>query len=569
MSGIRVPLPPSIVRAPAGAPLTVVDAGPVGPNGGAAWGPDGGAERGGGSGSTALDSAGGISRAAGALGPGWLPGRLIAALSELSSAVLAAEIEPAEAPSPVTSGVPVAPGAAVRRAETERGAAHSAVSGHGPVHEARTGAEGKADGASSRKTFGPSLSPSRRRLLLGVAGGTAGLAVGGGATWPATAPDSPAPLTPAQRLAAHRPRRRLPGAPPTPLWRYDVKGVASAYAPLVWRDEVAVLTGKRAVVGIDLRTGKRTLAAGGTVLSAGGGGVAGWLLRGDEAEAGGRPWEAEPLAHYNEGTAPSPLWGPVDLGSIGVADARIPAPLPVRDLVVAPAEGGRLRAYDVRTGRTRWTSRTAGLTGRPLAVSDDTVLTVDSKGVLHALNAQNGKERWKAPAAEAATLLAVDGEAVYIATRGGELRAVALTSQTSLWTVPSPVRTSEKNPAADAVADGRLVVCGEDGQVVALDTARGKPLWGPARHVTTALASAVADGTVYLGGRSLTALTLSTGEKKWSRLSGGGHGWGAPVVAKDVVYAVDTTDLSARRTDDGTDAWTLTFASEDSSQDAR
>ncbi|MGW7622172.1 outer membrane protein assembly factor BamB family protein [Streptomyces antimycoticus] len=321
-------------------------------------------------------------------------------------------------------------------------------------------------------------------------------------------------------------------------------------------------------MGIDLRTGKRTLAAGGTVLAAGGGGVAWWLLRGDEAEAGGRPWEAEPLAHYDEGTAPPPLWGPVNLGSIGVPDARIPAPLPVRDLVVAPAEGGRLRAYDVRTGRARWTSRTAGLTGGPLAVSDDTVLTVDSKGVLHALNAQNGKERWKAPAAEAATLLAVDGEAVYIATRGGELRAVALTSQTSLWTVPSPVRTSEKNPAAAAVADGRLVVCGEDGQVVALDTARGKTLWGPARHGTTALAPAVADGTVYLGGRSLTALTLSTGEKKWSQPSGGGHGWGAPVVAKDVVYAVDTTDLSARRTDDGTDAWTLTFASEDSSQDA-
>ncbi|BBJ40551.1 hypothetical protein SSPO_032690 [Streptomyces antimycoticus] len=125
-------------------------------------------------------------------------------------------------------------------------------------------------------------------------------------------------------------------------------------------------------MGIDLRTGKRTLAAGGTVLAAGGGGVAWWLLRGDEAEAGGRPWEAEPLAHYDEGTAPSPLWGPMDLGSIGVPDARIPAPLPVRDLVVAPAEGGRLRAYDVRTGRARWTSRTAGLTGRPLAVSDDT-----------------------------------------------------------------------------------------------------------------------------------------------------------------------------------------------------
>ncbi|WJD96839.1 protein kinase domain-containing protein [Streptomyces antimycoticus] len=327
---------------------------------------------------------------------------------------------------------------------------------------------------------------------------------------------------------------------------------------------MAALPGDR--TGLSRRRLIGTLAAGGTVLAAGGGGVAWWLLRGDEAEAGGRPWEAEPLAHYNEGTAPSPLWGPVDLGSIGVADARTPAPLPVHDLVVAPAEGG-LRAYDVRTGRARWTSRTAGPTGRLLAVSDDTVLTVDSEGVLHALNAQNGKERWKVSAAEAATLLAVDDKAVYTATRGGELRAVALTSQTFLWTVPSPVRTSEKNPAAAAVADGRLVVCGEDGQVVALDTARGKTLWGPARHGTTALAPAVADGTVYLGGRSLTALTLSTGEKKWSQ-PGGGHGWGAPVVEKDVVYAVDATDLSARRTDDGTDAWTLTFASEDSSQDA-
>ncbi|WP_240529438.1 serine/threonine-protein kinase [Streptomyces antioxidans] len=309
-----------------------------------------------------------------------------------------------------------------------------------------------------------------------------------------------------------------------------------------------------------------TLAAGGAVLAAGGGGVAWWLLRGDEAEAGGEPWEAEPLAHCDGGTARSPLWGPVSLGYIGAADALTPAPLPVHDVVVAPAEGGRLRAYAVRTGRDRWTSRAAGLTGRLLAVSDDAVLTVDGKGVLYAVHAQSGEERWKAPAADAATLLAVDDEAVYVVTRGGELRAVALTSHAPLWTVPSPVKTSEKSPTAAAAADGRLAVCGGDGQVVALDAARGKTLWGPARHGTTALAPAVAGGTVYLGGPSLTALTLSTGGKKRAQPSGGGRGWSAPVVAKGVVYAVDATDLSARRTDDGTDAWTLTFASEDSSR---
>ncbi|OPF71124.1 hypothetical protein VT50_0235165 [Streptomyces antioxidans] len=67
-----------------------------------------------GAGSTALDGSGGISRAAGALGPGWLPGRVIAALSELTSALLAAEVETAEAPSPATADVP---GGAGRRRE--------------------------------------------------------------------------------------------------------------------------------------------------------------------------------------------------------------------------------------------------------------------------------------------------------------------------------------------------------------------------------------------------------------------------------------------------------------------
>ncbi|MBL1102346.1 outer membrane protein assembly factor BamB family protein [Streptomyces coffeae] len=170
--------------------------------------------------SATVRDSGGVSPAAALLGRGWLPGRVIAALSEQSSAVLDAEVDSAREPSPEP-----ADGRATRRDDEE---------------------------------LSQSIGPSRRGLLVGAVCGTAGVAVGAGVTWTATAPDDPPPPTPAERLAAaHRSHRRLEGAPPQPRWRHDVTGAAPAYAPLIWRGRVVVLTGKTAVHGIDLRTGKQ------------------------------------------------------------------------------------------------------------------------------------------------------------------------------------------------------------------------------------------------------------------------------------------------------------------------
>ncbi|MBL1120126.1 serine/threonine-protein kinase [Streptomyces sp. 110] len=311
-----------------------------------------------------------------------------------------------------------------------------------------------------------------------------------------------------------------------------------------------------------------TLAAGGAVLAAGGGGVAWWLLRGDAAESGGRPWEAEPLSRYDEGTAPQPLWGPVRVAESSGTD--LPAPLPVHDLVVVATSSGALRAYDVRSGKRRWTSeRTAATTARVLVASDDVILTADAKGALLGLDTKDGTKRWSVPGADAAVLLGADESAAYLATRGGRIRAVDLTSHRTLWTVPAPVATSAKAPAQAAVADRRLVIHGSDGGVAALDTRTGRTAWGPREQGSpTALAPAVVDGVVYLGGKSLRALALASGEEKWAHAGQGGTGWTAPAVRKGVVYAVDGTDLSARRAGDGAEMWTLPFASDDHPLDA-
>ncbi|MGO4428054.1 PQQ-binding-like beta-propeller repeat protein, partial [Streptomyces sp. MCAF7] len=111
-----------------------------------------------------------------------------------------------------------------------------------------------------------------------------------------------------------------------------------------------------------------------------------------------------------------------------------------------------------------------------------------------------------------------------------------------------------------------LVVCGSDGTVAALDTRTGRAAW-PVRkgQSTKALAPAVAGDTVYLGGRSLTALALSDGAVKWSHRSDtpgnqsdgqGSDGWTAPAVSGDALYAADGSELRQLRLADGDQSWT-------------
>ncbi|WAP58661.1 outer membrane protein assembly factor BamB family protein [Streptomyces sp. S465] len=487
--GLRVPLPSNAVRAPAGAPPTVVDGGSEGPYGGTA--------RGAGPGSTALDSAGGISRAAGALGAGWLPGRVIAALSELSSVVLAAEIEPAEVsssaetPLPVAAGVPPAgPATASHQAGAEGLGAAPVAPDRGPVPGA--GSAGTA-GGSSRKPLVPSLSPSRRRLLLGVAGGTAGLAVGGGATWLATAPEPPAPLTPAQRLAAHRPRHRLPGAPPTPLWRYDVTGAASTYAPLVWREAVAVITGERAVTGIDLRTGKR-------------------LWTREELRPAGQPWVAGGDALVVPGDGLVSLeprtgrihWRSNDFrqdarssftGLLAVDGTTVWFTATVRGEGSGGANGDRVVvAYDVHEGAELWRGPlAAGFDEGHLLKEALVVMAGADRGRTGprraiALSRDRGEELWQRvyPGMTAEGLVTTDGRRTLIAALGTTLRGFDATRDSAaLWSVGAKGKD----------AKGRLADFGV-----------------PLVHGKTAYA---ADG-----GFALHAVEAATGEIRWQRAYG-------------------------------------------------
>ncbi|WP_157847744.1 PQQ-binding-like beta-propeller repeat protein [Streptomyces violens] len=154
-----------------------------------------------------------------------------------------------------------------------------------------------------------------------------------------------------------------------------------------------------------------------------------WALRGQDADTGPQPWDAEPLSSYAPGTAPEPLWQQPN-----AAHAKAPAPLPAGDLVIVAAPDGVLRAYRVTDGKRRWDSPPAATAAGALRAPDGSVLTVGAKGAVFAIGAADGKQIWLAGSAEAALLLAVDDTAVYVLTHDNRIRAVDLVAHKIRWT---------------------------------------------------------------------------------------------------------------------------------------
>ncbi|MFD8869663.1 PQQ-binding-like beta-propeller repeat protein [Streptomyces sp. NPDC059590] len=326
-------------------------------------------------------------------------------------------------------------------------------------------------------------------------------------------------------------------------------------------------------------------AGGGTVLAASGGGVAWWLLSKDdepgearkpseeESTAPPKPWDAKRLtaSQYEDGTAPPSLWGPQSGPSPIVIQ-----PLPVRDLVLVQEDGGSstLGAYNVIDGTRKWSTDNYGWYAQYVSPSDELVVTVGSilagrTGRLLALDSATGEERWTASVG-AVNVIAADAESIYFTARRDRTRSdishlgrFDVASRTTRWVIPIPVECTPITPPKAAADSGRLVLCGQNGKVVTLDTRTGKQVWTlPQQAVAVEpIAPAVSQGVVYLGGKTLTARKLRDGQEIWalpakSEFRKTYGGWGAPALDGDALYALDGEEISRRDRRDGKADWT-------------
>ncbi|MCG0065385.1 serine/threonine-protein kinase [Streptomyces tricolor] len=312
------------------------------------------------------------------------------------------------------------------------------------------------------------------------------------------------------------------------------------------------------------------LSAAGVVVAAGGGTTAWWL--GTRSGTARRPGKSDPFdippavrtpvqrlerqpgvdeKSYGE---PDVLWSMSD-----VVDVYSPALLPVRDVIVFGSPGGGIAAHDVRNGKQRWTAPAIVAKGGYLSLSDRLVAGTDGDGTLRTFVASTGEPKWTCPAAEAATLLAADAEAVYVFTKDGRLRSIGRSNAEVRWTVTVPADFRKGLVTPGAIARGTLLAAASDnGSVLAVRTGDGRTAWTRTADFDpdeVVVRPAVHGGTAYLNGEALQARRLSDGELIWSAKTWRDTYWGGPKVHEDAVYA--TKDVYPMRLDkrDGSDLW--------------
>ncbi|WP_407110883.1 PQQ-binding-like beta-propeller repeat protein [Streptomyces sp. DSM 116494] len=309
---------------------------------------------------------------------------------------------------------------------------------------------------------------------------------------------------------------------------------------------------RRRVLGLALG------AAAGVAVA--GGGTAWWLTRDeggslptDEAGRGGTAAPAgERFTTPPPGVAPQPLWHK----SAAADSTSSLVPLLTHDGLLL-ISGDPLVAYDVRTGKARWTKKDACRPGEPLLFHDGKVFLADGgyDGVLAALDVKTGEEIWRSRLGKSLSVdsaIAIDGSNVYVTVKDfGESRsateyrtAVAAIDHATgkkTWLQKRDWGTRDYD-VQGSVAGRHLVYADSNHNLTVRDTATGAQLWTRKLGEDWTWQPTVANGLVFLPGETLTAVDADSSETRWTLSSNGRRAFRHPTVTDGVLYVSDYDD---------------------------
>ncbi len=292
-----------------------------------------------------------------------------------------------------------------------------------------------------------------------------------------------------------------------------------------------------------------------------GGGTAWWLTRnGDDADDGSptaadQGGSAEPAAENfttpPAGTAPQALWHK-SVAEDSVSTTEQPRTHDGLLLI----SGDPLVAYDVKTGRPRWSRKDVLPFGAPLLLVDGKLFMADTdtSGVLKALDVRTGKEAWRSRLGKDLKVektIAVDAKNVYVTVtdfsdsrsatdyRTG-IAAISHSTGRKVWLQKRDWGTDDYD--VEGTASGKYLVYADSKfNLTVRDTATGTQLW--TRKVgddwTWRPAVAPVAGLAFLPGDNLTAVDVETGKPRWTLSPNGRRGFDNPTVVDGVLYTAD------------------------------
>jgi outer membrane protein assembly factor BamB len=236
-------------------------------------------------------------------------------------------------------------------------------------------------------------------------------------------------------------------------------------------------------------------------------------------------------------------------------------------------QAGILHAIDAETGLERWRFAVDdSIEGTP-AVDDGTVYVTTVQGTLHAIDSATGDQLWSYAAAEPGARLAgqppalqeptVANATIYVGQDGGTVFALDAASGEEQW------RFSTEDPrmvmTSPAVGDG-VVYVGDatTGNVYALNADSGDLIWLTPTGGSLLAPPSVYRNAVFVGGAEpvLRALDSSTGASLWNFPTQDGIGGMAAAADGIVYFGSDDGFIYAADAQTGRELWRFAAGSE-------
>ena len=212
---------------------------------------------------------------------------------------------------------------------------------------------------------------------------------------------------------------------------------------------------------------------------------------------------------------------------------------------------GILFALEARTGRERWTYDSRRCTAASPAVADGIVYEVflnhppcnaqgsDIDGQIVALHARGGRVKWRKTIGPSETSPLVSSGLVYVGDWRGKVYAFDTRTGQTRWTFT----TGGKVKGGFALSGNRLYIGSYDGHVYALNARTGRQIWRASAQArlgptgTFYATPAVAYGRVYIGStdHKVYSFGATTGRLRWSHTTGG-YVYSSPAVYRLRVY---------------------------------
>jgi outer membrane protein assembly factor BamB len=169
-----------------------------------------------------------------------------------------------------------------------------------------------------------------------------------------------------------------------------------------------------------------------------------------------------------------------------------------------------------------------------VSIVGDLALASSNDGVLHALDATSGSERWRYEPDSLVSGPTVYEDSVYVFADGSDLVSLDLDGEVA-WTRPDVGRI----PSDPTAGDGAIYFGTSDGDLVAVDAATGDERWRTKVDETAGAVHrpAFADGRIHVGsdGGGFVAVDAADGAILW-RFDTGAFATGTAVVAGGIAY---------------------------------